>query len=177
MTLSRRVDGFAEVCLGTDDWSGVPESPGVYVVLERKKPVYVGMAGRRGGEGAIQSRLKDHASGQLVNMFVQYVLFHRVLRQSNPPQTPDVARDRCKEYVRSNFTARYRKVGLEHLREWEEKLIRRLNPEFNGIDARVARDLRRVPAWTHQQIANEHNVPKSRVYSINRRIREGKLLL
>ena len=175
MTRTAVFDGFREVSLGTDDWRNVPDKPGVYVVLEGGKPVYVGMAGRKGGKGSIQKRLKDHASGQLVNMFAQYLLFYRILPLPDSPRTPDDARDRCKEYARSKFTARYREVMPERVGKWEKELIRRLNPEFNGIDARVARDLRREPRWTHQRIAERHGVPKSRVYRINRRVKDGTL--
>ena len=53
-------------------WSAVPNEPGVYVIADEKEVVYVGMAGRN-GKGGIRNRLRDHASGQIVNMFAQYL--------------------------------------------------------------------------------------------------------
>jgi len=46
----------------------VPNEPGVYVIADQDGIVYVGMAGRN-GKGSVRNRLRDYASGQIVNMF------------------------------------------------------------------------------------------------------------
>src|SRR5690348_12264541 len=58
---------FSEVA-----WPRVPDEPGVYVIYDIDEVIYVGMAGRD-GKGSLRNRLKDHASGQIVNMFAQYL--------------------------------------------------------------------------------------------------------
>ncbi|MBW2532860.1 MAG: hypothetical protein JRI55_15310, partial [Deltaproteobacteria bacterium] len=54
------------------NWSLVPAEPGVYVIYDGEEVVYVGMSGRN-GKGSLRNRLRDHASGQIVNMFAQYL--------------------------------------------------------------------------------------------------------
>jgi excinuclease UvrABC nuclease subunit len=63
---------FSEV-----EWPRVPDEPGVYVIYDVDEVIYVGMAGRD-GKGSLRSHLKDHASGQIVNMFAQYLFLARV---------------------------------------------------------------------------------------------------
>jgi predicted GIY-YIG superfamily endonuclease len=63
------------------DWSQVAESPGVYVIFDINEVIYVGMAGRDSG-GNLRKRLKDHSTGQLVNMFSLYLFLARVQFQS-----------------------------------------------------------------------------------------------
>ena len=58
-------------------WTSIPNEPGVYVIADQQEIVYVGMAGRN-GKGGIRNRLRDHASGQIVNMFAQYLFLARV---------------------------------------------------------------------------------------------------
>src|SRR5512145_1167787 len=84
---------FAEV-----EWTTVPNEPGVYVIADQNEIVYVGMAGRN-GKGGIRNRLRDHASGQIVNMFAQYLFLARVQflgeeRVAHPNQ-PKLACKRC----------------------------------------------------------------------------------
>ena len=63
--LSDRIT-FADV-----NWDQVLKSPGVYVIYDKKDEViYVGMSGRN-GKGNLRNRLRDHRSGQIVNMFAQ----------------------------------------------------------------------------------------------------------
>ena len=71
--LSKRVR-FEDV-----DWTDfVPEMPGAYVIFDEDELVYVGMAGRN-GKGNLRNRLRDHCSGQIVNMFAQYLFLDRVV--------------------------------------------------------------------------------------------------
>ena len=71
INLSDRTD-FRET-----DWKRVPAEPGVYVIYDLGEVVYVGMAGRN-GRGNLRNRLRDHSSGQIVNMFAQYLFLARV---------------------------------------------------------------------------------------------------
>lgn len=59
------------------DWNAVPDTPGAYVISTDTEVLYVGMAGRD-GKGSLRRRLRDHASGQIVNMFAQYLFLARV---------------------------------------------------------------------------------------------------
>src|SRR6516164_7048792 len=93
------------------DWNAVPAEPGVYVIFDREECVYVGMAGRDGG-GSLRSRLRDHASGQVVNMFAQYLFLARVQFQSEERIThPRAAKAACRAYIADRCSFRYRIVG------------------------------------------------------------------
>lgn len=63
--------------LGNVDWKCVPHAPGAYVIYDGEEAIYVGMAGRD-CQGSLRKRLRDHASGQIVNMFGQYILLAKV---------------------------------------------------------------------------------------------------
>jgi hypothetical protein len=82
--------GFSDVIRFADvSWNAVPDAPGVYVIYDHAEVLYVGMAGRDGG-GSLRKRLKDHSSGQVVNMFAQYLFLSRVQfvaaeRVTHPP--------------------------------------------------------------------------------------------
>ena len=125
--------GFAPVfSLGTADWQSVPETPGVYVLFDREEIIYVGMAGRD-RKGSLRRRLRDHASGQIVNMFAQYLLFDRLLFTDDPPRTPREATLRCREYIREYCAARYLALDDKADAVRIEKTLRQaLNPSFNG---------------------------------------------
>ncbi|MBF9058171.1 hypothetical protein HKCCSP123_03155 [Rhodobacterales bacterium HKCCSP123] len=124
--------GFSDVvALGGCDWAQIPDEPGVYVIFDQDEVIYVGMAGRD-GKGSRRRRLKDHASGQVVNMFAQYLLFDRILTKGNPPKTPREATLRCRDYIRSNCLARYLVAPKEDARAIEAELRSELNPTFNG---------------------------------------------
>ena len=83
--------GFSSVrSFAEPAWNTVPDGPGVYVILEGQEVVYVGMAGRN-GKGSLRRRLVDHSSGQVVNMFAQYLLFDRILPLPQPPRSPSEA--------------------------------------------------------------------------------------
>ena len=58
-------------------WDCVPSEPGVYVIFDREECLYVGMAGRD-GNGTLRKRLKDHSTGQVVNMFAQYLFLEPI---------------------------------------------------------------------------------------------------
>lgn len=120
------------VSLGTSDWSGVPDRPGVYVIFDRAEVIYVGMAGRD-GKGSLRRRLRDHASGQVVNMFAQYLLFDRLLDPADLPRTPQAAGLLCRAYIRANCSARTiaTATGAE-ARTVEQRLRADLAPSLNG---------------------------------------------
>ena len=67
----------APVAFSTVIWTEIPQLPGVYVIYEGEEAIYVGMSGRN-GKGNLRSRLRDHRSGQMVNMFAKsyHVLKH-----------------------------------------------------------------------------------------------------
>ena len=112
-------------------WSTVPDRPGVYVILDRDEIVYVGMAGRS-GKGSLRRRLADHARGQVVNMFVQYLLFDRILPMPDPPRSPRSATLKCRAYIRRNCY--FRALAVEGARDafrLEKQLKRDLDPTFN----------------------------------------------
>ena len=47
------------------------------MIYDEDEVIYVGMAGRD-RKGSLHRRLRDHASGQIVNMFAQYLFLSRV---------------------------------------------------------------------------------------------------
>jgi predicted GIY-YIG superfamily endonuclease len=59
------------------NWNDIPDQPGVYVIYEGDEVIYVGMSGRN-GKGNLRNRLRDHRTGQIVNMFAQYLFLARV---------------------------------------------------------------------------------------------------
>lgn len=126
--------GFAPpFALGQTDWSAVPDTPGVYVIFEGEQVIYVGMAGRD-QKGSLRRRLRDHSSGQIVNMFAQYLLFARILTGPNLPRSPREATIQCRAYIRSHCTARTMSVADKfEARRVEGELRVHLKPAFNGI--------------------------------------------
>jgi excinuclease UvrABC nuclease subunit len=119
--------------MGTTDWSAVPDTPGVYVIFDHDEVIYVGMAGRD-GKGSLRRRLRDHASGQVVNMFAQYLLFDRILDPADLPRSPQEAGRRCRAHIRQHCQAR----GLSardaaEARLIESRLRKDLQPTFNGV--------------------------------------------
>ena len=109
---------FADV-----DWSGVPDEPGVYVIYEGEEVLYVGMAGRN-GRGSLRNRLKDHRSGQIVNMFAQYLFLARVQFISEERIThPREAKAACHEYITNRCRFRFLATADEaEARALEDKL-------------------------------------------------------
>ncbi len=114
------------------DWTKVPADPGVYVIDDLDEVVYVGMAGRN-GRGSLRNRLRDHCSGQMVNMFSQYLFLARV--QFVPAQRithPRDAKAACHEYIVKRCSFRYRVTdGAVQARELETRLKADLEPSLN----------------------------------------------
>ena len=125
--LSERIT-FANI-----DWSRVPDRPGVYVIYDLDEVLYVGMAGRNGA-GSLRTRLKDHASGQIVNMFAQYLFLARVQFVGAERIThPRAAKTACRAYLVSRCSLRFGEAssGAE-ARVFEDRLKRQLRPALNG---------------------------------------------
>ena len=124
--LSPRID-FRQV-----NWSQVPDEPGAYVIYDRDEVVYVGMAGRN-GRGSLRNRLRDHASGQIVNMFAQYLFLARV--QFLPEERithPRDAKIACRDYIRDRCSFQYLVCGTgSDARAVESRLKSELKPALN----------------------------------------------
>ena len=89
------------------DWKDVPASPGVYVIYDKDEVIYVGMSGRN-GKGNLRNRLRDHCSGQIVNMFAQYLFLARVQFIPGDRIThPRDAKSACHEYIVDHCSFRY----------------------------------------------------------------------
>jgi hypothetical protein len=113
-------------------WGDVPDTPGVYVIADQQEIVYVGMAGRN-GKGSIRNRLRDHASGQIVNMFAQYLFLARVqfigIERITHPRN---AKSACREYIGSRCTFQYKTTGTAaEARSLENRLKAELKPALN----------------------------------------------
>ena len=118
---------FADV-----DWRGVPDTPGAYVIYNDDEVLYVGMAGRD-GKGSLRRRLRDHASGQIVNMFAQYLFLSRVQFQDGDRiKHPSAAKVACRDYIRERCRFKYivAETGAE-ARQLEQHLKRELRPALN----------------------------------------------
>jgi len=100
--------GFSEpVPFDNVDWDAVPSQPGVYIILDQDECLYIGMAGRDGA-GTLRKRLKDHSSGQVVNMFAQYLFLARVQFASEQRIThPRAAKTACRNYILARCSFRY----------------------------------------------------------------------
>jgi len=118
---------FAEV-----SWPTVPDKPGVYVIYEGDEVLYVGMAGRN-GKGSLRNRLRDHGSGQIVNMFAQYLFLARV--QFIPEERithPRDAKSACQQYIRERCSFRYFvAASADAARSLENELKAGLKPALN----------------------------------------------
>jgi len=114
-------------------WDEVPDSPGVYLIYDLSDLVYVGMAGRD-GKGGLQKRLRDHSSGQVVNMFAQYLFLARV--QFVPAERithPRAAKAACRSYILERCSFRYRVMpNAAEARALENGLKRDLKPALNA---------------------------------------------
>jgi excinuclease UvrABC nuclease subunit len=110
----------------------VPDAPGAYVIYDHDEVIYVGMAGRD-HKGSLRRRLRDHASGQIVNMFAQYLFLSRVQFASEERlKHPNAAKAACKAYLSSRCTFSYivAQDGSE-ARKFEQQLKRELRPALN----------------------------------------------
>ena len=114
------------------DWHTVPAQPGVYVIYDHEEVVDVGMAGRN-GRGSLRSRLRDHASGQIVNMFAQYLFVTRVqLLAAERIVHPRDAKAACRSYISERCLFRFRTTaGSPEARELERQLKAALRPSLH----------------------------------------------
>lgn len=114
------------------DWTSVPNVAGVYVISDQSEVLYVGMAGRN-GKGGLRNRLRDHASGQIVNMFAQYLFLARVQFIGDERIThPSNAKTACREYITSRCTFQYTETpDADSARALEAKLKKDLRPMLN----------------------------------------------
>jgi excinuclease UvrABC nuclease subunit len=110
----------------------VPDTPGAYVIYDKEEVIYVGMAGRD-RNGTLRRRLRDHASGQIVNMFAQYLFLSRVQFVADQRiQHPSEAKAACRAYLREHCA--FRVVIAEdatEARRLEQRLKRELRPALN----------------------------------------------
>lgn len=120
------------------DWASVPDEPGAYVIYDRDEVIYIGMAGRN-GKGSLRRRLKDHASGQIVNMFAQYLFLDRAqfayeAEHGERVRHPRVAKQACRTYIdaRCAFAWAVARDGAD-ARALESDLRRLLLPALNPL--------------------------------------------
>ena len=126
--------GFSHTVRFADvSWIDVPNEPGVYIIYDGPEVLYVGMAGRD-GSGSLRKRLKDHSSGQVVNMFAQYLFLARVQFVSPERVThPRTAKLACRDYILERCALRFRVMpNAVEARALESVLKRQLKPALNG---------------------------------------------
>ena len=114
------------------DWNEIPADPGTYVIYEGDEVIYVGMSGRN-GKGNLRNRLRDHRSGQIVNVFAQYLFLARVQLISKERITdPRAAKAAYHKYIIEHCSFRYAvtKDGAE-ARQLENRLKLELRPSLN----------------------------------------------
>lgn len=114
------------------DWASVPDTAGVYVIYDESEVIYVGMAGRD-GSGSLRRRLRDHASGQIVNMFAQYLFLDRVQfaceeRIRHPQQAKAAVHAYVRERCRLSFAPTPDGISA---RQMEQLLKQELRPTLN----------------------------------------------
>lgn len=120
------------VRFGDVEWTSVPEMPGAYVIYDEGEVIYVGMAGRD-RKGNLRRRLRDHASGQIVNMFAQYLFLSRVQFVSDERiRHPSGAKMACRAYMRTRCAFRFITAGDgAEARRLEHQLKQELRPALN----------------------------------------------
>ena len=118
------------------DWRAVPDQPGVYAIGEPGELLYIGMAGRE-GKGTLRRRLRDHASGQVVNMFAQYLFFAKAQFQQEGRVThPAQAKVLCQRYMAARCWMSWKVcIAASEARALEADLKACLNPSLNGTSA------------------------------------------
>tara|TARA_B100000405_G_scaffold144775_1_gene101176 strand:+ start:232 stop:696 length:465 start_codon:yes stop_codon:yes gene_type:complete len=117
------------------DWTKtVPETPGAYVIFDEDELVYVGMAGRN-GRGTLRTRLRDHSTGQIVNMFAQYLFLDRVqflYKGTERITHPKKAKEACRAYIKERCSFQFLvSDDAASARDFERKLKASLNPTLN----------------------------------------------
>lgn len=114
------------------DWKTVPEQPGAYVIYDKDEVIYVGMAGRD-QKGSLRRRLRDHASGQIVNMFAQYLFLSRVQFSTQERiRHPIDAKKACRSYLLEHCSFQF--VAASDgaaARQLEHHLKKELRPVLN----------------------------------------------
>jgi hypothetical protein len=102
------------------------------VIYDHDEVIYVGMAGRDGKE-SLRRRLRDHASGQIVNMFAQYLFLSRVQFVGEERiKHPAAAKAACRSYLRERCTFRYiTATSSAEARRLEQELKLELRPALN----------------------------------------------
>ena len=120
------------VRFGDVDWASIPDAPGAYVIYDEDEVIYVGMAGRD-RNGSLRLRLRDHASGQIVNMFAQYLFLARVQFVSDERiRHPNEAKMACRAYLRAHCAFRFvTAADGAKARQVEQQLKRELRPALN----------------------------------------------
>ena len=91
------------------------------------------MSGRN-GKGNLRSRLQAHRSGQMVNMFAQYLFLARVQFTAETRIThPRAAKAACHDYIlgRCSFCYRVTETGEDAL-ALEKELKAALRPSLNS---------------------------------------------
>jgi hypothetical protein len=114
-------------------WFDIPDRSGAYVIYEGEEVLYVGMAGRD-RNGSLRRRLRDHSSGQIVNMFAQYLFLSRVqFKVAERIRHPAEAKAACRSYLRANCSFRYAVTADGGAARWlERQLKRELRPLLNS---------------------------------------------
>jgi hypothetical protein len=102
------------------------------VIYDKEEVIYVGMAGRD-RNGTLRRRLRDHASGQIVNMFAQYLFLSRVQFASDQRiQHPSDAKAACRAYLLEHCAFRLIVAkDAPEARQLELQLKRELRPAMN----------------------------------------------
>ena len=114
------------------DWATIPDVAGAYVIYDEDEVLYVGMAGRD-QKGSLRRRLRDHASGPIVNMFAQYLFLARVqFIMEERCRHPNDAKAACREYIREHCSFSFITAadGAE-ARDLEKRLKQELRPSLN----------------------------------------------
>ena len=90
------------------------------------------MAGRN-GRGSLRNRLRDHSTGQIVNMFAQYLFLDRVQFVSEERIThPRDAKAACRNYIKDRCSFRYLVSSTaSDARSLEARLKSKLKPSLN----------------------------------------------
>ena|SRR5437867_929202 len=115
------------------NWGQVPDAPGAYVIYDGDEAIYVGMAGRD-GKGSLRRRLRDHASGQIVNMLAQYLFLDRVQFLGDQRiRHPNEAKAACRAYLNDRCSFRFSVTSDgAQAREMERHLKANLKPALNS---------------------------------------------
>jgi len=114
------------------NWAAIPNEPGVYVIWDGDEVVYVGMSGRN-GKGGLRNRLRDHSSGQIVNMFAQYLFLARVqFLNERRIAHPRDAKAACRAYIDERCQFQYSvAASAADARKLERELKTELSPRLN----------------------------------------------